>query len=204
MRGVNKVILVGTLGRDPETKTFPNGGSLTQFSIATSEVWTDKNTGERKEQTEWHRIVLHNRLGEIAQQFLRKGSKVYIEGSLRTRQWTDQNGQERYTTEIRGDQMQMLDARQQGEQGFAGGNDFNQPRFNAPQQGGGYQNNNPYIHVKAYILSGRTAEQKQLVGEQLLAALSNKKYLPQEFNKEIQLCVELIDMPRDDYFKQVV
>ncbi|MEI1755665.1 single-stranded DNA-binding protein [Acinetobacter baumannii] len=142
MRGVNKVILVGTLGRDPETKTFPNGGSLTQFSIATSEVWTDKNTGERKEQTEWHRIVLHNRLGEIAQQFLRKGSKVYIEGSLRTRQWTDQNGQERYTTEIRGDQMQMLDARQQGEQGFAGGNDFNQPRFNAPQQGGGYQNNN--------------------------------------------------------------
>ncbi|MDO7443992.1 single-stranded DNA-binding protein [Acinetobacter baumannii] len=142
MRGVNKVILVGTLGRDPETKTFPNGGSLTQFSIATSEVWTDKNTGERKEQTEWHRIVLHNRLGEIAQQFLRKGSKVYIEGSLRTRQWTDQNGQERYTTEIRGDQMQMLDARQQGEQGFAGGNEFNQPRFNAPQQGGGYQNNN--------------------------------------------------------------
>ncbi|MDC5274987.1 single-stranded DNA-binding protein [Acinetobacter baumannii] len=142
MRGVNKVILVGTLGRDPETKTFPNGGSLTQFSIATSEVWTDKNTGERKEQTEWHRIVLHNRLGDIAQQFLRKGSKVYIEGSLRTRQWTDQNGQERYTTEIRGDQMQMLDARQQGEQGFAGGNDFNQPRFNAPQQGGGYQNNN--------------------------------------------------------------
>ena len=142
MRGVNKVILVGTLGRDPETKTFPNGGSLTQFSIATSEVWTDKNTGERKEQTEWHRIVLHNRLGEIAQQFLRKGSKVYIEGSLRTRQWTDQNGQERYTTEIRGPQMQMLDARQQGEQGFAGGNDFNQPRFNAPQQGGGYQNNN--------------------------------------------------------------
>ncbi|WP_163118785.1 single-stranded DNA-binding protein [Acinetobacter pittii] len=143
MRGVNKVILVGTLGRDPETKTFPNGGSLTQFSIATSEAWTDKNTGERKEQTEWHRIVLHNRLGEIAQQFLRKGSKVYIEGSLRTRQWTDQNGQERYTTEIRGDQMQMLDARQQGEQGFAGGNDFNQPRFNAPQQGGnGYQNNN--------------------------------------------------------------
>ena len=110
MRGVNKVILVGTLGRDPETKTFPNGGSVTQFSIATSESWTDKNTGERKEQTEWHRIVLHNRLGEIAQQYLRKGSKVYIEGSLRTRQWTDQNGQERYTTEIRGEQMQMLDS----------------------------------------------------------------------------------------------
>ena len=108
MRGVNKVILVGTLGKDPETKSFPNGGSLTQFSIATSESWTDKTSGERKEQTEWHRIVLNNRLGEIAQQYLRKGSKVYIEGSLRTRQWTDQNGQERYTTEIRGDQMQCL------------------------------------------------------------------------------------------------
>ena len=142
MRGVNKVILVGTLGRDPETKTFPNGGSLTQFSIATSDSWTDKSTGERKEQTEWHRIVLHNRLGEIAQQYLRKGSKVYIEGSLRTRQWTDQNGQERYTTEIRGEQMQMLDNnRQQGEQ-MQGGNDgYAQPRFNN-NQGGGYNNNN--------------------------------------------------------------
>lgn len=159
MRGVNKVILVGTLGKDPETKTFPNGGSLTQFSIATSDSWTDKNTGERKEQTEWHRIVLHNRLGEIAQQYLRKGSKVYIEGSLRTRQWTDQNGQERYTTEIRGDQMQMLDSsnRGQSDQQDVG---FAQPRFNNNQapatgyanqnqggsnqnQGGGYANNNP-------------------------------------------------------------
>ncbi|AXQ20864.1 single-stranded DNA-binding protein [Acinetobacter wuhouensis] len=142
MRGVNKVILVGTLGRDPETKTFPNGGSLTQFSIATSESWTDKNTGERKEQTEWHRIVLHNRLGEIAQQYLRKGSKVYIEGSLRTRQWTDQNGQERYTTEIRGEQMQMLDSnRQQGGEGGENGG-YNQPRFNNNNQGnqGGYGN----------------------------------------------------------------
>ncbi|AXY58809.1 single-stranded DNA-binding protein [Acinetobacter sp. WCHAc010052] len=137
MRGVNKVILVGTLGKDPETKTFPNGGSLTQFSIATSDSWVDKNSGERKEQTEWHRIVLHNRLGEIAQQYLRKGSKVYIEGSLRTRQWTDQNGQERYTTEIRGDQMQMLDSnRQQSEQGQG----FEQPRFNNNSQGG-YNNN---------------------------------------------------------------
>ena len=144
MRGVNKVILVGTLGKDPETKTFPNGGSLTQFSIATSDSWTDKNTGERKEQTEWHRIVLHSRLGEIAQQYLRKGSKVYIEGSLRTRQWTDQSGQERYTTEIRGEQMQMLDSnRQQGEQAAGGDNaGYNQPRFNNNNQGGGYNNNN--------------------------------------------------------------
>ena len=142
MRGVNKVILVGTLGKDPETKSFPNGGSLTQFSIATSESWTDKTSGERKEQTEWNRIVLNNRLGEIAQQYLRKGSKVYIEGSLRTRQWTDQNGQERYTTEIRGDQLQMLDSRQQGEQGQNADNGgYNQPRFNNNQQGG-YNNNN--------------------------------------------------------------
>ncbi|MFP6843223.1 MAG: single-stranded DNA-binding protein [Acinetobacter sp.] len=145
MRGVNKVILVGTLGKDPETKTFPNGGSLTQFSIATSDSWTDKNTGERKEQTEWHRIVLHNRLGEIAQQYLRKGSKVYIEGSLRTRQWTDQSGQERYTTEIRGEQMQMLDSnnRQQSEQSADNGG-YNQPRFNNNQGGAnnsGYNNN---------------------------------------------------------------
>ena len=139
---VNKVILIGSLGKDPETKTFPNGGSLTQFSIATSDSWVDKNTGERKEQTEWHRIVLHNRLGEIAQQFLRKGSKVYIEGSLRTRQWTDQNGQERYTTEIRGDQMQMLDNRQQSEQSTGGDNTgYNQPRVNN-NQGGGYNNSN--------------------------------------------------------------
>lgn len=133
MRGVNKVILVGTLGKDPDTKTFPNGGSVTQFSIATTEQWTDKNSGERKEQTEWHRIVMNNKLGEIAQKYLRKGAKVYIEGSIRTRQWKDQNGQERYSTEIRGDQMQMLgdkgDSQQQSQpqnQGYG-----NQPK---PQQ----------------------------------------------------------------------
>ncbi len=137
MRGVNKVILVGTLGKDPETKQFPNGGSLTQFSIATSDVWVDKVSGERKEQTEWHRIVLNNRLGEIAQQYLRKGSKVYIEGSLRTRKWTDQNGQERYSTEIRGDQMQMLDSGRP--QGGEQQDNFGQPRFNN-NQGGGYNN----------------------------------------------------------------
>lgn len=129
MRGVNKVILVGTLGQDPETKTFANGGSVTQFSIATSESWNDKNTGERKEVTEWHRIVLNNRLGEVAQQYLKKGSKVYIEGSLRTRKWTDQNGQERYMTEIRGDSMQMLDsARGQGGQEQSNNYDAYAPR----------------------------------------------------------------------------
>lgn len=144
MRGVNRVILLGTLGKDPETKTFPNGGSLTQFSIATSESWTDKNTGERKEQTEWHNIVLQNKLGEIAQQYLRKGSKVYIEGSLNTRKWTDQNGQERYTTQIKGQQMQMLDSangnnqqqQQQPQQNTYARNPAAQPK---PQQGYGQQ-----------------------------------------------------------------
>ena len=151
MPNVNRAVIMGILGKDPEVKNFGNGSSIATFSVATSEHWKDKNTGERKEQTEWHRIVLNNRLGEIAQQYLRKGSKVYIEGSLRTRQWTDQNGQERYTTEVRGDQMQMLDsARQQGggEQGFAEQNTgYNQPRFNNQnqntqnnQQGGGYNN----------------------------------------------------------------
>ena len=110
MRGVNKVILVGTLGANPESRTFPNGGSVCQFSIATSEKWQNKQTGDWIEQTEWHRIVANNRLGEIAQQYLKKGSKVYIEGSLRTRKWNDQNGQERYSTEIRAENLQMLDS----------------------------------------------------------------------------------------------
>ena len=143
MRGVNKVIIVGNLGADPETRQFSNGGSVTNISVATSEQWTDKQTGEKREATEWHRISLFNRLGEIAAQYLRKGSKVYIEGSLRTRKWQDQSGQDRYTTEIRADQMQMLGGGSTG-----GGGGFNQPQqsgqsgggFGAQQnQGGGYQ-----------------------------------------------------------------
>ena len=110
MRGVNKVILVGTLGANPESRIFPNGSSLCNFSIATSEKWQNKQTGDWIEQTEWHRIVANNRLGEIAQQYLKKGSKVYIEGSLRTRKWNDQNGQERYSTEVRADSLQLLDS----------------------------------------------------------------------------------------------
>lgn len=108
MRGINQVIIIGRLGADPETRQFSNGGSVTNISVATSEQWTDKNTGEKREATEWHRISLFNRLGEIAAQYLKKGSQVYIEGSLRTRKWQDQNGQDRYTTEIRADKMQML------------------------------------------------------------------------------------------------
>lgn len=112
MRGVNKVIIVGNLGADPEVRQFGNGGSVTNITVATSEQWTDKQTGQKKEATEWHKITLFNRLGEIAAQYLRKGSKVYIEGSLRTRKWQDKNGQDRYTTEVRADQMQMLDSNQ--------------------------------------------------------------------------------------------
>ena len=113
---VNKVILIGNLGQDPEIKQFDNG-TIATASIATSERWTDKTTGERKEHTEWHRVVFNNKLAEIAQQYLRKGSQVYVEGSLRTRKWTDQQtGQERYSTEIRVDNMQMLGGQQQQQQ----------------------------------------------------------------------------------------
>lgn len=126
MKGVNRVILVGTLGRDPETKTFSNGGSITQFSMATSDSWNDKTTGERKEVTEWHRVVLNGRIGEVAQQYLKKGSKVYIEGSIHTRKWTDQSGQERFSTEIKGQNLQMLDDKSSGNGGQKSG--YQQPQ----------------------------------------------------------------------------
>ena len=108
MANVNKATVMGVLGRDPETKTFPNGGSITTFSVATSEHWKDKVTGERKEATEWHRIAANNRLGEIASKYLKKGGKVYIEGSLKTRKWKDQSGNEKEVTEIKADVLQLL------------------------------------------------------------------------------------------------
>jgi single-strand DNA-binding protein len=111
MRGVNKVILVGNLGKDPETRYMPNGKAVTNFSIATSESWKDKQTGEQREQTEWHNIVMYDRLAEIAAEYLKKGSQVYIEGKLRTRKWQDKEGRDRYTTEINANEMQMLGAR---------------------------------------------------------------------------------------------
>ncbi len=113
-RGVNKVILVGNLGNDPETRFMPSGGSVTNISLATSETWKDKQTGQPQERTEWHRVVFFNRLAEIAGEYLRKGSKVYVEGALRTRKWQDKSGQDRYTTEIVGSEMQMLDSRGSG------------------------------------------------------------------------------------------
>lgn len=113
MAGINKVIIVGFLGNDPEIRTMPNGEQVANITVATSESWTDKNTGERKEQVEWHRIVLYRRLAEIAGQYLHKGSQVYIEGRLKTRKWQDSNEQDRYTTEIQGDNLQMLGGRNQ-------------------------------------------------------------------------------------------
>lgn len=110
-RGINKVILVGNLGKDPEAKFMPNGNAVTNITIATSESWKDKQTGQQQERTEWHRVVFFNRLAEIASEYLKKGSKVYVEGSLRTRKWQGQDGQDRYTTEIVASEMQMLDSR---------------------------------------------------------------------------------------------
>jgi len=110
-RGINKVILVGNLGNDPEKKAMPSGNAVTNITIATSESWKDKQTGQQQERTEWHRVVFFNRLAEIAGEYLKKGSKVYIEGSLRTRKWQDQSGADRYTTEVVASEMQMLDSR---------------------------------------------------------------------------------------------
>lgn len=110
-RGVNKVILIGNIGTDPDVRYMSNGNAVTTLSVATSETWKDKQTGEKQERTEWHRVVCFNRLGEIAGEYVRKGSKVYLEGSLRTRKWQDQQGQDRYTTEIVATEMQMLDSK---------------------------------------------------------------------------------------------
>ena len=142
-RGVNKVILVGNLGQDPEVRYMPNGGAVANITLATSESWRDKATGEMKEQTEWHRVVLFGKLAEVAGEYLRKGSQVYIEGQLRTRKWTDQSGVEKYTTEVVvnvGGTMQMLGGRQgggapaggQGQQ--QGGNQFSGGAQSRPQQ----------------------------------------------------------------------
>ncbi|WP_289367722.1 single-stranded DNA-binding protein SSB1 [Pantoea stewartii] len=136
-RGVNKVILVGNLGQDPEVRYMPNGGAVANITLATSESWRDKQTGENKEITEWHRVVLFGKLAEVAGEYLRKGSQVYIEGQLRTRKWQDQGGQERYTTEVVvnvGGTMQMLGGRQQGGNAPAGGGQGNNNGWGQPQQ----------------------------------------------------------------------
>lgn len=130
-RGVNKVILIGNLGQDPEVKYMPNGNAVANITVATSESWKDKNTGENIDKTEWHRVVFFRRLAEIAGEYLKKGSKVYIEGKLQTRKWQDKNGKDNWTTEIIANEMQMLDSR------GGGSSDFNQnqgaPSQSAPQ-----------------------------------------------------------------------
>ena len=114
MASVNKVIIVGNLGADPETKYLPSGDAVTNIRVATTDTWKDKTSGEKKEATEWHRIAFFGRLAEVAGEYLKKGSQVYVEGSLRTRKWQDKDGQDRYSTEIRGDVMQMLGRREGG------------------------------------------------------------------------------------------
>ncbi len=126
-RGINKVILVGNLGQDPEIRYTPGGMAVANISIATTDSWKDKQTGEQQEKTEWHRVVFFSRLAEIAGEYLKKGSQVYIEGRLQTRKWKDQGGQDRYTTEIVANEMQMLGSRGKGA-GVAPQNDYNQSR----------------------------------------------------------------------------
>lgn len=140
---VNKVIVIGNLGADPEVRYMPSGSAVTNIRVATSERWKDRQTGEQQERTEWHRIVMFNKLGEIAGEYLRKGAKVFVEGKLRTRKWQDQSGQDRYSTEIVADEMQMLDGRSGGSQGAppqgssGQSNSMNQQQANNAQAMGG-------------------------------------------------------------------
>lgn len=172
MRGVNKTITVGTLGSDPEVKQFANGGSITTISVAVSEKWTDKQTGQLKENTEWLRIVFNNKLAEIAAQYLRKGSQVYVEGSLRTRKYQDQNGQDRYVTEIRADQMQML-----------GGNQ------NAQQNNGGYQQQpqpQPNAYAQAALNTAQNVVQNTPVGQAINQQFANGQPVPPAYQNNPQ------------------
>ncbi|WP_447527383.1 single-stranded DNA-binding protein [Vreelandella sp. TE19] len=149
-RGINKVILIGNLGQDPEVRFTPSGTAVANLNLATSDTWTDRQSGQRQERTEWHRIVLFNKTAEIAQQYLKKGSKVYVEGRLQTRKWQDQNGQDRFSTEVVANDMQMLDSRggdfQGGgapQQNYQNNAPQNNAPQNAPAQNAGYQNNPP-------------------------------------------------------------
>ncbi|MCR9262234.1 MAG: single-stranded DNA-binding protein [Pseudomonadaceae bacterium] len=152
-RGINKVILIGNLGRDPETRYAQNGGAVTNFSVATSESWRDKASGENQERTEWHNVVCFARLAEIAGEYLRKGSKVYIEGSLRTTSW-EQDGQKKYRTEIMARELQMLDSRGGNMDGGMGGNqDSRRAPAGAPT---GFESNSPAMADNAPTLSDDT------------------------------------------------
>lgn len=134
-RGINKVIIIGNLGADPDVRYLPNGAPVANVSIATTEAWKNKQNGEREERTEWHRVIFFNRLAEIVKEYLRKGSKVYIEGRLQTRKWQDKSGQDRYTTEIIANDMQMLDSR-------GGNNNFSDTNFSSKSTSSNSNNNN--------------------------------------------------------------
>ena len=173
-QGINKVIIVGNLGKDPEVRFMPNGSAVANITVATSDSWKDKQTGEQKEKTEWHRVVMFGKLAEIAGEYLKKGSKVYLEGALQTRKWTNQQGQEQYTTEIvlqgYNGVMQMLDGRGQGGQGNQQGGGF------APQggqQSGGFQQQAPQQ-------SGGFAPQQQQGGFQQQAPQQSGGFAPQQ------------------------
>lgn len=142
-RGINKVILIGNCGQDPETRYTAGGAAVTHLSVATSDTWKDKQSGQPQERTEWHRVVFFNRLAEIAGEYLRKGSKVYIEGSLRTNKWQDQQGQDRYTTEIVANQMQMLDGRGDGQ--YSGAPASGGQHAGGQQTGGAASSNQPPV-----------------------------------------------------------
>jgi single-strand DNA-binding protein len=142
-RGINKAILIGNLGGDPETRQTAGGNAVTNFRIATSENWRDRQTGEQQERTEWHRVVLFGKLGEIAGEYLRKGSKVYIEGRIQTRKWQGQDGQDRWTTEIVANEMQMLDSR--GDRAPSSGSNSSQPTYgDPPSYNGGLEDDIPF------------------------------------------------------------
>ena len=157
-RGVNKVILIGNLGADPEVRYMPSGGAVTNIRIATSESWKDKQTGETQERTEWHRITLYNRLAEIAAEYLRKGSKVFIEGSIRTSKWQDQNGQDRFTTEIVASNMQLLDSRAGGNGGSADA--FGSNMDNAPPRAMEANTNIAYANPNTGYANGNANNQR--------------------------------------------
>lgn len=141
MAGVNKAIIVGNVGQDPEVRFMPNGNPVANLSIATSESWTDKQSGQKQEKTEWHRVVMFNKLAEIAQQYVGKGSKLYIEGKIQTRKWQDQNGQDKYSTEIVASQMQMLDSKQGGQKPAP------QPAAPNPPQCDDFSDDIPFRHM---------------------------------------------------------
>jgi single-strand DNA-binding protein len=162
-RGINKVIIVGNIGGDPDVRYMPNGNSVTNVTIATSETWKDKQTGQNQERTEWHRAVFFNRLGEIAGEYLRKGSKVYVEGSLRTRKWQAQDGTDRYTTEIVVSEMQMLDSRNNQQGGQQQGN-YQQPAQQNTQQ---------------------SASQQQRPGNGTKQSLSHQGAAPSDFDDDL-------------------